>query len=93
MGGLLLGLKRGVIVEFSFLLAVPTMAAATGFDILKNAHSFSGGDTGILLIGFVVSFAVALASIRFLLAFIRNYTFVPFGVYRIALALLLFWTI
>lgn len=93
VGGLLLGIKRPTILEFSFLLAVPTMAAATGLDILKSAHSFSGGDAGILALGLVVSFVVAIASIRFLLSFVRNYTFVPFGVYRIVLALVLLWSL
>ncbi len=90
VGGLLLGLKRRTIVEFSFLLAVPTMLAATVLDLLKSAHEFSSGQMEFLLIGFVSSFTVALLSIKFLLHFIKNHTFVWFGVYRIAVALL-FW--
>ncbi len=92
VGGLLLGLKRRTIVEFSFLLAVPTMAAATGLDLLKSAGSFSLNQLGFLSIGFVVSFLSALAAVKFLLAFIKNHTFISFGIYRIALvlALLLF---
>ncbi len=92
VGGLLLGLKRRTIVEFSFLLAVPTMAAATGLDLLKSAGSFSPNQLGFLSIGFVVSFLSALAAVKFLLAFIKNHTFISFGIYRIALvlALLLF---
>ncbi|MCE9541638.1 undecaprenyl-diphosphate phosphatase [Candidatus Kaiserbacteria bacterium] len=93
VGGLWLGLKRTTIVEFSFLLAVPTMAAATGLDVLKNAHTILSGGVGMLAVGFVVSFVVAIVSIRFLLSFVRSYSFVPFGVYRIVLALVLFWTI
>lgn len=90
VGGLLLGLKRKTIVEFSFLLAVPTMLAATALDFLKSAHEFSLGQMEFLLVGFVSSFAVALLSIKFLLHFIKNHTFIWFGVYRIAVALL-FW--
>ncbi len=90
VGGLLLGLKRRTIVEFSFLLAVPTMLAATALDLLKSVHEFSWGQMEFLLVGFVSSFAVALLSIKFLLHFIKNHTFVWFGVYRIAVALL-FW--
>lgn len=90
VGGLFLGLKRTTIVEFSFLLAVPTMLAATGLDLLKNASSFSSGQFGLLAIGFVASFAVAAASIKFLLGFVRNHNFVPFGVYRM-LAAAAFW--
>jgi len=88
VGGLVLGLRRKAIVEFSFLLAVPTMVAATGYDLLKNASQFSLDQVGFLAVGFVVSFVVALLSIKFLLRFIQTHTFVPFGVYRIALAVL-----
>lgn len=90
VGGLLLGLKRATIVEFSFLLAVPTMAAATGLDLIKNAGEFSLGQFDFLAVGFVTSFVVALISIRFLLRFIRTNTFVSFGVYRIVVAVLFF---
>ncbi len=90
MGGLLLGLKRKTTVEFSFLLAVPTMCAATGLDLLKNAAHFSRGEADVLLVGFIVSFIVALLSIKFLLVYIQKHNFIPFGVYRIVLALL-FW--
>lgn len=88
VGGLLLGLKRRTIVEFSFLLAVPTMAAATGYDLLKNAAQFSLDQVQFLAVGFVTSFVVALLSIKFLLRFIQTHTFIAFGVYRIALAIL-----
>lgn len=90
IGGLFLGLKRKTIVEFSFLLAVPTMCAATGLDILKNASSFSANQAGFLAVGFVVSFVVAMLSIKFLLAFVKTHNFIPFGIYRILLALF-FW--
>jgi len=90
IGGLLLGIRRVTIVEFSFLLAVPTMFAATGYDIAKNASLFSTDQTMALGIGFVTSFAVALFAIKFLLAYVRTHSFIPFGVYRIAVALLFF---
>lgn len=90
VGGLWLGLRRATIVEFSFLLAVPTMLAASGLDLLKNYSSFSSDQFGSLAVGFVVSFLVALASVRFLLRFIQKHDFVPFGVYRILLAAI-FW--
>jgi undecaprenyl-diphosphatase len=92
VGGLLLGMKRGAIVEFSFLLAVPTMLAATGLDVLKSYSSFSGGDFSVLAVGFVVSFLVALGVIKFLLWFIRTRTFIAFGLYRI-LAATIFWLV
>jgi undecaprenyl-diphosphatase len=87
VGGLILGLSRTTIVEFSFLLAVPTMLAATGYDLLKNASSSEAQQLGVLAAGFIASFFVALLSIKFLLAFVRTHTFIPFGIYRIALAL------
>ncbi|MFA7309894.1 MAG: undecaprenyl-diphosphatase UppP [Candidatus Paceibacterota bacterium] len=90
LGGLLVGIPRATIVEFSFLLAVPTMAAATGLDLLKNAAAFSGANVLPLAVGFITSFVVALLSITFLLAFTRKHTFIPFGIYRIAVAIA-FW--
>ncbi|MFA6169685.1 MAG: undecaprenyl-diphosphate phosphatase [Candidatus Margulisiibacteriota bacterium] len=87
IGGLLLGLKRSTIVEFSFLLAVPTMLAASAYDLLKSGGSFSSGEFGVLAVGFVVSFVVAILSIRFFLAYIKNHTFISFGIYRIIIAL------
>lgn len=88
LGGLLLGLKRKTIVEFTFLLAVPTMLAATGYDLIKSGSQFSPGQVQYLLVGFVTAFVVALLSIKFLLRFIKTHTFVPFGIYRIVLVIL-----
>ncbi len=88
IGGLMLGMKRKTIVEFSFLLAVPTMGAAVALDLIKSAGTFKPSDFLFLSIGFWVSFVVALLSIRFLLGFIKNHNFIPFGIYRIILALL-----
>jgi undecaprenyl-diphosphatase len=88
----MLGLKRKTIVEFSFLLAVPTMVCATGLDLAKTAHSFTFVQFKYLFIGFTISFIAALLAIKFLLSFIRNNGFILFGVYRIILALLL-WSI
>ncbi|MDD5050858.1 MAG: undecaprenyl-diphosphate phosphatase [Candidatus Pacebacteria bacterium] len=90
VGGLLLGIKRETIVEFSFLLAIPTMLAASGLDLLKSASSIQANQIYLLAIGFVVSFVVALGSIKFLLNFVKKHTFIPFAIYRIAVAIL-FW--
>jgi undecaprenyl-diphosphatase len=84
VGGLILGLTRSTVVEFSFLLAVPTMLAATGYDLLKNASTFAPQEFGVLAVGFISFFFVALLSIKFLLAFVRTRTFIPFGIYRIS---------
>jgi len=90
VGGLVMGVGRVAIVEFSFLLAVPVMAAATALDLLKSAGTFSSADFTNLGVGFVVSFVVALLSIRFLLQYVRKHTFIPFGIYRILAALAFF---
>jgi len=86
IGGMMLGIERRTIVEFSFLLAIPTMGAATALDIYKSGAGFSTGEIEILLTGFIVSFVVALISIKFLLRYIQNHTFIPFGIYRIIVA-------
>jgi len=89
IGGLILGLKRKTIVEFSFLLAVPTMLAATVYDLMKSAPEMTLGQVDCLIAGFVTAFIVALLSIKFLLRFIQTHTFIPFGVYRIILVVVL----
>lgn len=92
IGALFLGVKRKTAVEFSFLLAIPTMLAATALDLMKTSLSFTTFEVIILFIGFVTSFAVALFTVKFFLQFIRNHTFVWFGVYRIALAVI-YWLV
>lgn len=87
LGGLWLGVPRKTIVEFSFLLALPTMAGATGLDLIKNASGFSSDQFGVLAIGFVISFITAVLAIKFLLSFVQKHTFVSFGIYRIILAI------
>lgn len=86
LGGLALGLNRTAVVEFSFLLAVPTMVAATTLDLWKHSAAFSADDFLLLAVGFAVSFAVALLAVKFLLRFVETHTFIAFGVYRILLA-------
>lgn len=92
IGGLLLGLKRKTIVEFSFLLAVPTMLAATILDLLKSHATITSADLSALGIGFVTSFVIALLSIKFLLNYIQRHNFVAFGIYRMVAAFV-FWLI
>ncbi len=87
VGGLVMKMPRAAIVEFSFLLGVPTIAAATALDLLKSYKTFAGADILPFVTGFVVAFFVALASLRFLLRYVRNHTFIAFGVYRIVIAL------
>lgn len=85
-----MGLKRKAAVEFSFLLAIPTMTAATGLDLIKSNFSFSSQEWGLLMAGFVGAFVTALMAIKYFLRFIEKHTFVWFGVYRIVITAL-FW--
>ncbi|MFA4989519.1 MAG: undecaprenyl-diphosphatase UppP [Candidatus Omnitrophota bacterium] len=90
VGGLAVGLKRKTIVEFSFLLAIPTLCAATALDLAKSVGGFKTSQFLVLAAGFIVSLLVALLAIRFLLIFIEKHTFIPFGIYRILIAVV-FW--
>ena len=85
IGAMLLGSSRVVAAEFSFFLAIPTMAAASAYTLFKYGAAMSSHDAAVLALGFVVSFAVAYAVIAFLMKFIQRHNFIPFGVYRIIL--------
>ncbi|MDD4412047.1 MAG: undecaprenyl-diphosphatase UppP [Patescibacteria group bacterium] len=89
IGGIAMGIPRSAIVEFSFLLAIPTMIAASGYDIYKNGLSFSNDEIMLIVIGFVVSFIVALAVIKWFLKYIQTNNFIIFGWYRIVAAVTL----
>lgn len=88
IGAMVLGTKRKTATEFSFLLAAPTMIAASGLDLVKSGFHFSGSEWTTLLFGVVISFIVAMLSIKWLLKYIQNNTFIPFGIYRIGAAIL-----
>lgn len=87
VAGLILGVSRSTIVEFSFLLAIPTMGAATGLDLIKSSANFTSGQIWLLGLGLVTSFVVAILAIKTFLAYVRQNDFVPFGVYRVLLAI------
>jgi len=88
IGGMFLGLKRQTSVEFSFLLAIPTMVAATGLDLVKSNFRYTNYEYLLLSIGLIVSFITALFAIKFLLKFVQTHNFIAFGVYRIILAII-----
>jgi len=88
IGGLLLGMKRVAATEFSFLLAIPTMFAATGFEVVKNFKEFTPEGGIALLVGFVTALVSAYVSVKWLLNFIKTHTFIPFGIYRIVIGFL-----
>lgn len=89
MGALVLGVERKTAAEFSFFLAVPTMLAATVYDIYKNYHQLDMRDAELILVGFVVSFISALFVVKHLIGFISRHGFAPFAYYRIALGALM----
>ncbi|MCJ7740976.1 undecaprenyl-diphosphate phosphatase [Candidatus Microgenomates bacterium] len=86
-GGMSVGLERKTAVEFSFLLAIPTMLAATGLDLVKTGFQFQGNEYLLLGVGFTGAFFSALAAVKYLLKYIQNHNFVYFAVYRIVLAI------
>ena len=88
IGGLLVGLDRKSAVEFSFLLAVPTMAAATGLDLVKSSLAFTSNEWMLLGVGFIGSLITAWLSVKFFINFTKSHNFFWFGVYRIALAVM-----
>jgi undecaprenyl-diphosphatase len=94
MGGLLLGLDRKTAAEFSFFLAVPTMAAATLFSLYKERDLITMDGAMLIATGFVTAFLSALFVVRWLVGFVGRHGFAPFAWYRIALgtiALLWLW--
>ena len=93
IGGLALGIKRKTIVEFSFLLAIPTMLAATVLDLYKNPTIFIGNQLTLWVIGFVISFLTAIIGVKFLIKYVQKNDFKIFGWYRIILGLLVLGSI
>ena len=89
VGGMLMGLDRPAAAEFSFFLAIPTMSAAFGHDLLEVRHSFDPALGAEIAIGFVMAFFASLAVIRPFLEFIRKSGFAPFAWYRIVLGVVI----
>lgn len=85
MGARLLGVQRAAAAEFSFFLAVPTMAAATAYDLFKNRDGLTLDGAGLIATGFIVAFLSAVLVVRSVIAFINRYGFTPFAWYRIAI--------
>jgi undecaprenyl-diphosphatase len=83
MGALSMGVDRRAAAEFSFFLAIPTMLAASAYDLLKSGATLGQGEWLSIAIGFVVSFVVAIVVIRWFVAIISRHGFAPFAWYRI----------
>lgn len=88
IGAMLIGTSRAVAAEFSFFLAIPVMFGASALKIAKFGLQFSSGEIAILLIGMITAFIVSIVAIRFLMEYIRKNDFKVFGIYRIALGIL-----
>lgn len=87
-GGLLAGFDRKQAAEFSFLLAIPTMFAATGYDLYKTGLNFTSHQYFLLGVGCVVAFIFALLAIKTFITFVTRYGFTLFGYYRIGIGVL-----
>jgi undecaprenyl-diphosphatase len=88
IGAMLLGCSRTIAAEYSFFLAIPTMVAASTYQLAKNFDHISAGEWRVLFVGFVVSFLAAWAAIAFLMNYIRKNDFTFFGYYRIVLGII-----
>ena len=92
MGGLVFGLSRKAATEFSFFLAIPTMFAATVYDLYKNWALLRADDLPVFVVGFVTSFVAAMWAVKSFIRFISNHTFVVFAWYRIVFGLVVLGT-
>lgn len=87
-GGIFAGFDRKQAAEFSFLLAIPTMFAASGYDLFKERNNIHYDDIILLLIGALVAFVVAIIAVKAFIAFLTKYGFKHFGYYRIVLGVM-----
>jgi undecaprenyl-diphosphatase len=88
VGGIFNGLDKKQATEFSFLLAVPTMFAATGYDLLKTPIQFNHHEIILLVLGLVIAFFTAWLAVKVFLKIVENYGFKHFGYYRILLGII-----
>ena len=92
IGGMLFGLSRTAATEFSFFLAIPTLFAATGYEVLKNRDLLVAHDLPAFGVGFVASFVSAFICVRWLIRYVSHHDFIPFVWYRIAFGALILVT-
>jgi len=86
VGGLFVGLGYQSAAKFSFIIAVPVMIAAVGFDLIKSSATLTGHDMNLIAVGFLISFVVAYGGIRIFLKVLDRVKLVPFAIYRIVLS-------
>lgn len=90
VGGLILGLSRACVAEFTFYLAIPVMAGASLLKVVKfvlGGYAMTGTETAVLIVGCLVAFGVSMAAIRFLMDYVKRHDFKVFGAYRIVLGI------
>lgn len=92
IGGLFFGLSRKAAAEFSFFLAIPTMFAATCYDLFKNRALLDANDLGLIAVGLIAAFLSALVAVRGLLRFVSNHDFTVFAWYRIVFGIVILVT-
>jgi len=90
VGALFLGTKRKAAAEFSFILAVPTMLAATGLDLIKTKFVYTPTEWFMLVVGFFGAFVVALISVKLFLKYVQRNNFIIFGAYRVIASILFY---
>jgi undecaprenyl-diphosphatase len=89
-GGMLAGASRAAAADFTFIIAIPVMVAATGYEMLKSLDSFTSDMFGFFTIGFVVSFVVALLAVVTFIKFVQKFSLSYFAYYRFIIAAL-YW--
>ena len=90
VGALIIGVSREVAAEFTFFLAIPVMFGASALKLFKFGLAFTPMQVFLLLLGMIVSFAVSVIAIKFLMKYIKNHDFKAFGYYRIVLGIVVF---
>ncbi|MDO4594086.1 MAG: undecaprenyl-diphosphate phosphatase [Tissierellia bacterium] len=88
MGAMILGTNRKIAADFSFFLAIPTMLGATLLKLVKDASNLSMYQNFLILLGSILSFVVAYIVIKKFLNYVKNHDFIPFGIYRIILSII-----
>ena len=83
IGGMLFGMSRTAATEFSFFLAIPTLFAATGYELVKSRHLLVAHDLPAFGVGFVAAFVSAFLCVRWLIRYVSHHDFVPFAWYRV----------
>lgn len=91
LGGMMAGLSRRTATEFSFLLAIPTMLAASLYELYRWRETLTASDAPEFAAGFLTAFVSGLLAVRFLLRYVRSHDFKPFAWYRIVLGVVAIW--